>query len=258
VLGQESYEDYADQFHELIAEVEARHFWFAARRRVIVTALRRVMGELRCRTVLDVGCGTGFVLAALEEAGMVGCGLDASLAGLRKARRRVRCPLVCATPGDVPFQGQFDAVTVCDVIEHVPDDVSLLREAARAVRDDGVVLVTVPAGPSLWTTVDAVSGHKRRYTRSSLLDTLRAAGLRPDHVAYFNRALYPVQLMQRLAASRPRAHMDRMGLLRRALAVPAAPLNALLHVISWVDAELERVPLPFGTSLIAVAHLSDP
>jgi SAM-dependent methyltransferase len=257
MLGAWGYpDDYPDELHPLLADVEPRHFWFAGRNRLILSTMREAIGPLEGRSALDVGCGTGFVLAALERAGMAACGLDMNLAGLRYARRRVQGPLLCQDAARVPFAGQFDVVMLCDVIEHTADDSAVLREAGRALKNDGTLVVTVPAYPSLWTAVDEVSGHKRRYTKEELARAMQRAGLVVRLVRYFNCLLFPAQLLQRQFLRRRllTTSAERLCLARDALRVPPASLNALLRLAMMTDLLLSRALLPFGSSLIALGY----
>src|SRR5262249_31055327 len=50
--------DYPDESYALLAEVEPRHFWFTGRNQVILATMRRTIGPLADRSVLDIGCGT--------------------------------------------------------------------------------------------------------------------------------------------------------------------------------------------------------
>lgn len=247
-------EDYADEFYPLLAEVEPRHFWFRARRRLILAALRASLGTVEGRTVLDVGCGTGFVLEILEDAGMRVCGLDMNLRGLRHARTRCDAPLIQCGAGAVPFRNSFDAVLLCDVIEHVADERVLLERAAGALNDSGRLLVTVPAGPHLWSPIDDVSGHKRRYTRDGLRRVLEGVGLVVTEIRYFNALLLPAQLIRRWFVGTRHKVPERMAVAKDALWLPPWPLAQILDGIALADVALSRLPLPVGASLIAVAR----
>lgn len=252
-------EDYPVELYSAIAEVEARHFWFRARSRLVVSTLREALGPPRGRSVLDIGCGTGFVMAALERAGFAVAGLDMHLEGLRHARARTRGPLFCESATRVPFSSQFDAVTLLDVIEHTADDVAVLREASGALRPGGALLVTVPAHQRLWSAVDEAWGHRRRYSRASLVAAMRAAGLIVPAARYFGALLLPAQVAQRmrLGGRPPRSEAERARLTRDALRVPPEPVNGLLYLAALADLALSRFPGSIGTSLIAVGRRAE-
>jgi 2-polyprenyl-3-methyl-5-hydroxy-6-metoxy-1,4-benzoquinol methylase len=256
MLGERPTNDMPDDFYDLLAEIEPRHFWFGARNRFILSVLREVTGQRASMTVLDVGCGTGFVTAAIERAGMAVCGIDMHEVGLSFARPRMRGPLVCATAMSLPFRDQFDVAMLCDVIEHCPDDVAVLRNARGAVRPGGAILITVPAHHVLWTTVDDISGHKRRYDASMLRAAIEEAGLGVRLIRYFNSLLLPIQLLQRLGMrEQPTAtYEDRERIARQSLTLPPAPLNRLLADLLSADLLVSRLPMTVGTSLIAVAE----
>jgi 2-polyprenyl-3-methyl-5-hydroxy-6-metoxy-1,4-benzoquinol methylase len=245
-------EDYPASVYALLSEVEPKHFWFGERNRLILSTMREVLRSLDSRTVVDIGCGTGFVTAALERAGMRTCGLEAHMGGLRVARTRIRGPLICETAMRIPFSSQFDAAMLCDVIEHTPDDVAVLRAARASVRPGGIVVVTVPAHQWLWSPLDDVSGHKRRYSRQSLIHAMSNAGLRVRLARYFNSLLLPAQIAQRLIASPRGRHPDRLTLLQRGLTPPSEPWNSLMRIAMRADLALSRAPLTFGASLIAI------
>ena len=249
-------DDYDAEGYSLLVEVEPRHFWFRGRNRLILSTVRETVGELTGRSVLDIGCGTGSVLASLERAGMIGCGLDMHLTGLRYARRRVKGPLLCSSALQVPFVSQFDVVMLCDVIEHASDDVAILRAARQALKDRGVVVVTVPADPRLWTPMDEMAGHKRRYSKQSLTAVLQRANLQILFVRYFGLTLFPLLLLRRaLYRHSPIVTSEeRFCLRRRAWKIPPRPLNTLLHMLMTAEVALSRFPSSFGSSLIAVGR----
>jgi len=238
--------------YRLLEDLEARHYWFAARSRLILAALRRRLGSLEGRRILDVGCGTGLVLAALERCETITCGLDRRLSALQHARARVQGHLIRNQSGRVPFTGQFDVTLACDVIEHVEDDVALLREMLRATRRGGILLVTVPASPRLWSAYDEVAGHRRRYTRRTLVRALAMAGFERICARYFSCLPYPALLLQRRSLPTADGPDERAKLVRDALRVPPAPINALLSFATFVEMPLARI-CPFGGSLIATA-----
>jgi SAM-dependent methyltransferase len=234
--------DYPAALVELIAAAEPRHFWFTSRNEVILAELTRAVGAIAGTRVLDVGCGTGFVLSALERAGAECCGVDMHRPGLVLAREQVRGPLVWASATSPVAAGSADVVTLCDVIEHLDDDEAVLTAARTAVRRGGYVLVTVPAGQDLWTAYDEAVGHKRRYDRSRLKEVLARSGWHPRRMRYFNiLSLVAQRLQRRVSTARPitsAADWDRV--VTRTLRIPPAPLNVALK---WA-VRISRVAAP--------------
>jgi hypothetical protein len=122
------------------------------------------------------------------------------------------------------------------------------------VRPGGFVLVTVPAGPRLWTHYDRVIGHKRRYTRAMLEAVFARVGLRPDEVQYFNCLPAVAQRVQRWLAGADADGVDPVTVVARALAVPPAPINAALRRYVPLEARIGRLRWVSGASLIAIAR----
>jgi len=225
-------------------DTEDRHWWFVGRRRLVTDLLRRGGAGGR---MLDLGCGTGGVLQHLGDFGEA-LGLDPAPEAAGYCRRR-GVPMVVGSGLELPFaDGSFDAVLALDVIEHVADDVALLQEARRVLRPGGVLLVTVPALPWLWSAHDDVNHHYRRYTLATLRRSLRAGGFRPARVSYYNALLLPLAIarkfLQRLGGS-DEHHLEDLP----------RPLNAALRgVLGLEGAVIGRRDLPIGASLIAAAR----
>ena len=94
-----------------------------------------------------------------------------------------------AQTGDIsnlPFSDQqFDLVCAFDVIEHVRDDRQALAELSRVLKDDGILIISVPLHARFWTEFDELTGHARRYDPDTLLDILAANRLVPEKSAAF-------------------------------------------------------------------------
>src|SRR5256885_4756732 len=141
-------------------EEDLSHWWFGARLAVITATLRRALPPHPVH-LLDLGCGTGNLLAALSEFGeAVGMEVHPELiAAARAAGRDVRTGRLPDDFGVAP--GWADVVLLLDVIEHLDDDVAALVAARRAVAPGGLLVVTVPAYQWLWSGHDEVLGHRR-------------------------------------------------------------------------------------------------
>jgi SAM-dependent methyltransferase len=105
--------------------------------------------------------------------------VDASFAAVEFLRARVSGPVAEADVTDLPFaDGTFDAAVLGEVLEHVEHDRLALTEVARVLRPEGLLALSVPAGPTRFGPSDHWAGHVRRYSRQSLVETCEAAGFR--------------------------------------------------------------------------------
>lgn len=121
-------------------------------------ALVRVIGPIGSRRILDAGCGTGRLAAALASAGARVVGLDADEGMLAVARRRVRGPLVAGDVTRLPFRdGAFDLAVAVTVLEFVADPDRAFAELVRVLRPGGRVVVGALNPRSPWGLV-----HRRR------------------------------------------------------------------------------------------------
>lgn len=141
----------------------------------------------------------------------------------------------------------FDIAIVLDVLEHT-DDIEALRETARVLRRGGTFIISVPASPILWSVRDARAGHLRRYTRSSFMRVVRAAGLNPEQIGHFQFFLFPLVVASRwLMRYRSRQ--------RETEEEPAQFINWLFSLINRFEAIIaSRIPLPWGSSLVAAGR----
>src|SRR5262245_40133096 len=163
------------------------HWWFRGRERILTSVLDRALPARPGRLLAALGCGPveGLRwLAPVVGAGGRIVGVDREAIHARASNGSLAC--VIGTVEALPLaRGIFDAVVALDVLEHLDDDASALREATGLLRPGGLLVVTVPASPRLWGAQDVVNQHRRRYTRATLLDAFARAGLAPPAVTYF-------------------------------------------------------------------------
>jgi SAM-dependent methyltransferase len=81
----------------------------------------------------------------------------------------------------------FDTVTCINVLEHTTDDEAALRRVSDLLTPGGRVIVYVPAGQSLFGTMDRGIGHQRRYEKDELIAKLQRAGFALEYVAFQNQ-----------------------------------------------------------------------
>lgn len=257
VVGHNAAPGYDPHYFEALPRVEARHFWFLARRAVILDAIRRAVPDWRARPLFDIGCGTGGLLAHLAAAGVPVAGAcDAYVRALEAARELLDVPLVLVDEGRPPALGPGQRLLgFFDVLEHIDDDVGALAWAYSVLEPGGYLALTVPAHPFLFDEMDRLACHRRRYRRRELRDKLRAAGFEVRWLTHFMAPLVaPLVAMRagRALLRRWQRREERWSLNAELRVVPG--LNgALSRVLSLERLLLRATSLPFGTSLIAVA-----
>jgi SAM-dependent methyltransferase len=148
--------------------------------------------------VLDLGCGGGRHAFEACKRGADVIALDIDSADLKDVRDMFQAladaeetyspALALRASGlALPFpDGSFDRVIAAEILEHVPDDHTMIAEAARVLKPGGLIAVTVPRWwPEriCWALSDSYhhveGGHVRIYRRRQLIGRLRAAGLEP-------------------------------------------------------------------------------
>jgi SAM-dependent methyltransferase len=236
-------------------EIEATHWWFRGRRRVIASLLRRWAPARRPLLLADVGCGPGANVSMLAEFGRV-VAMDPSPHALAFARGSHDGQLVSAGIPHLCFaDATFDVVCALDVVEHVDDDRAAARELWRVCRPGGLLVVTVPSYEWLWSEHDEANEHRRRYTRAQLAASLEAPGATVLKLSYMNTLLAPAIVAVRLVRNAARRRAARTGEPRSDLS-PVAPLvNRVLELSSALEARwLPHGGFPFGTSLVYVGR----
>ena len=150
-----------------------------ARLAEIERLLRRVL-PLR-GPILDVGCGTGWLAAALAAHGAV-LGVDTSEEAVAQARRRFPSLDFRKVEEAAPLDEALYALVVCsEVIEHVADQRGLMARLARAAAPGGHVVVTTPnlKVRPYWEALDPPKQPREDWLgRKDLVSLARDAGLR--------------------------------------------------------------------------------
>jgi 2-polyprenyl-3-methyl-5-hydroxy-6-metoxy-1,4-benzoquinol methylase len=112
-----------------------------------LTQTRKILGNLKkylpAGRILDVGAGSGILVEEALKAGYEAIGLEPSAWLQQKAAKRNLPVLVGVLPDD-RINGQFDAVTLIDVIEHVEKPLELLAEIKKRLKPEGFLILTTP------------------------------------------------------------------------------------------------------------------
>jgi 2-polyprenyl-3-methyl-5-hydroxy-6-metoxy-1,4-benzoquinol methylase len=190
----------ATRFQVPLAEWAMR--WFRRRR---ARTLAAALGDVAGKRMLDVGCGRGHTLLALQQMGADVSGTQISALAARRAMSLIGEGRVFQTTlGDAAFApSTFDAVTLWHVLEHVSDPLCELTDAARVLKPAGLLYVEVPNaggwtarryGPA-WLAWD-VTHHVSHFTPSTLARLAAKAGFTVVREVHLSLEYSPPTLLQ--------------------------------------------------------------
>jgi SAM-dependent methyltransferase len=230
--------------YALMDAAEDRMWWYRALHTRLVDALEGVRGR-----VLDAGCGTGGLLAALaaRRPDLSLVGVEWSHRAAARAAAKSGAPVARGSVMALPLaDGSVDAAVAADVLCHAEvDPDAAAAELHRVLRPGGLVAVNMPAYGWLASAHDRRVHNARRHTRGQLRDLLRSAGFECVSVRYWNALLLPLMVVQRKVLARGDAASD----------VADFPpwLDATLHGMTRLERRL-GLPFPAGGSVLAVAR----
>ncbi|MDV7390271.1 hypothetical protein RZS08_02905, partial [Arthrospira platensis SPKY1] len=142
------------------------------------------------------------------------------------------------------------AVIMLDVLEHIKEDIQSLERVHALLREDGIILLTVPAYQWLYSQRDAEHHHVRRYAKPELDKKLRQAGFEPILLSYYNCCLFPIVAFVRIMSK-----VFPSGKMKNDVWVPGWGVNKVLQCIFQMEKYLlRRIGFPFGVSLITVCR----
>ncbi len=220
-------------------------WWHAGRVFALRAALRRLRRTVpvpQRGRVLDMGAGYGGMFSFLSTFGTV----DA-LEPYPDARRACDArgyEAVYATADAIPVGSAYDVVGAFDVVEHTEDDAAFVRTMHEHLTPGGVLLITVPAFPFLWSKHDEAHMHYRRYTVRTLRQLVTNAGFSVHYTKYWNVTLFAPAAVLRVF------NVSGEGTLHR----PGGALDRTLRAVQYYDAYIfAHLPPLAGTGIVLVA-----
>ncbi|MFA5356839.1 MAG: glycosyltransferase, partial [Candidatus Omnitrophota bacterium] len=238
----------ADEYRYMF-ELENRHWWFASHRGLVMGLVRSL--KINNPLILDIGTGTGINLLSLSKIGEA-YGIDISDKAIEFSRERGLVNVSRSSAEKINYEDKrFDIITCFDVLEHIYYPPHALLEMKRVLKDNGKIVITVPAFRFIWSAHDEALCHLRRYTKASLEREAEDCGLKIDKSGYFFFASFflvaSVRFIKKYFFSKGKMHSDTVVL-------PPEWLNNTLKAIFKAEAALaNRLGLPFGTTIFAIA-----
>lgn len=225
------------------------HWWLTSKYTVLSDMLNHFYKETFPQRILDIGCGSGVFVEYLKNFNSNIFGIDISpqiLALLRQRNKGIQ--VAAADAARLPLKdNSFDLISLIDVLEHMDDDRKLISDIGRLLKPCGILLLSVPAYNALYGNHDRLYGHKRRYRRRQLANTLRDEGFEIIRATYFQPAFVLPLWIKRKFFSGDSENDDFLPVHKS--------INSLLNNILCLEKYfLRRFDIPFGTTLICVAR----
>ncbi|XUT43740.1 class I SAM-dependent methyltransferase [Burkholderia sp. F1] len=150
-------------------------------------------------SVIDFGAGVGTLAAIFaQRTGVRPLAVEADVN--HQSALNARGIVTYAAISDVP--GQVDFVYSSNVLEHIEDDVAVLRELHGKLAPGGGIAIFVPAFEVIWSKFDDKVGHHRRYTIKSLRENLTLAGFTVEEIRYCDVVGFFLALLFKLVGSK--------------------------------------------------------
>jgi len=177
----------------ILGDLIDNHWYYCSK----ANALNQIVGDIRRSRILDVGAGSGFFSRHLLKEGPTKeawC-VDKSYSSDWDENENDK---------PIHFRRSIDAcsadlVLLMDVLEHVDDDIALLKNYAQKVPKGAHFLISVPAFQFLWSHHDIFLEHRRRYRLSEIENVVRSADLELINSMYYFGLVFPVAVATRLA-----------------------------------------------------------
>lgn len=192
-------------------------------------------------TLLDVGAGTGLFMEASIRAGWRAVGVETSLAASRIAAGVTSGLLLQGRVEDLTFDEMFDAATMWDVLEHLPDPRATLRAIRNRLKPGGIIGISLPNVAGLKARI---RGNSWRYYQHSF-----------GHISHFSPHTLGMLLGQ--AGFVPeRLTMSGAFNVGRPFGLDPDAVHANHRVLTWVQSHADRIVgrVGLGESLVAFAR----
>lgn len=249
---------YLDNLDNDFVKIENEHFWYTSRRKAVTTLLSSfpiTSGQGIARGI-EIGCGTGGMQETLSQFCQELIGVEPFENAARVASLRNSKFTIVQTEGErflAEHPESFELIAAFDVLEHLEDDIGMLRQMHSALVTGGCLVITVPASKILWSSFDLFDKHWRRYERTDLQQKLESAGFLVCRISYLFMCLFPVVYLVRkirelLVLEPGKQNQDLIKL-------PHKLVNNCLGIIFNIESQIiKHVSLPIGSSLVCIAR----
>ncbi|HJA07573.1 MAG TPA: class I SAM-dependent methyltransferase [Candidatus Mailhella merdigallinarum] len=195
----------------ILSDTIERHWYYISKAK----AMKKFFYDKSPITILDIGAGSGFFSryllshTAAQEAWCVDISYSYEHQDTVKGK-----PIYFVKEVEHNF-ASADCMLVMDVLEHVDNDVDILKFYSEKLLKNSQIFISVPAFPWLWSNHDVFLEHKRRYTLHTLEKVVVNSGLQIEQLCYYFGLVFPLAAALRLpqkfikSSNAPRSQLQR-------------------------------------------------
>lgn len=232
-------------------QLEDTYWWFIGRNNIIIELINKIISIKPGTEILDVGCGTcGFAKLLSQNYDVIG--LDTSNLALEYCKKRGIKTLYNDFLENFPKNNHnIEVITMLDVIEHIQDDLKVVKDAYQILPVGGWFVASVPAYSFLWSVHDEIHQHFRRYNKKKIVSLIEDAGFQVVYKSYFNTILFIPGLIKRFLDKIIHSNKGEAE-----VAVETFPglINNIMTKLFLLEGKiLPSIRFPFGMSILIIA-----
>lgn len=221
---------------------ESNFWWFQARLKIVEHLITKYIGSLDNKTAVDIGCGTGMTTCSLQKMFRNVTAFDMEEKAVEFTRAKGIDVYKGSLPNDMP-PIKTDLITMLDVLEHIEDDHASVERCCEFLNPGGIIVLTVPANPFLWSNWDEIHYHKRRYVIRDIQKMFPENLWKKELLSYYNTLLAIPAFAVRLIFKK----------IDSGYKPPSKPVNSIFrNIFAFERFLLGKVPMPFGVSIVGV------
>ena len=251
-------DEYQEDNFKMLLDMQDRHFWYIGRHKFLLKCLKKHLKKSH-KSFIDLGGGVGgWIKYLINQLPLdfkeIALG-DSSDIALMEAKKLL--------PNNISFyqidlktnhwKEKWDVIFLFDVIEHLPDDQTILNRIFEALKPNGILIVSAPALKYFWSYNDELAKHLRRYNISDYKRLASLTGFNLIDSRYFMFFLSPLYLLSRKFKPKTLSKTEIDNLMKKTNQVPNSFVNFFLSKIFSAETPLGHlIKFPWGTSVLGV------
>ena len=238
--------------YEKLYKLQKSYWWFKGKKYLIKKIMDSYYSKGKDLSILDVGCGPGYLTRQYTEYGEV-TGLEMADIAIEFCAKNGVLNVKKGSISGMPFDdNQFDLVSALDILYHreVKNDEDAIKELYRVLKPGGRAIITTSAMKCLFGKNDIVQHGIRRHSRGEILEKCRKAGFIKERCSYYTVIFFPIvyiiRKIQNISKIDPKSDIDEN-------------INPIINAVCfwWFKREIDLlryINYPFGVHLFGVFY----